>query len=192
MRKWLAALMVATLMLAACGGDEGENGEEEGEGEGTELAACEDEIPAGVDVSDQAGIPADFPFPDDMVVTGAEEAGPSVIVEGVFLDPTGAPVPDAEVTLSVSDWAGAVDPGDEVSTIYALQTTTDRAGRFSFRGPPSPEVIAYVAGGEAVNFDLTGLVPGTGQGGFWSFPRGIDGSAWVGDAPTVELRVLAP
>ena len=83
-------------------------------------------------------------------------AGP-VIVEGVFLYPTGAPVPDAEVTLSVSDWAGAVDPGDE-----------------------------------AVNFDLTGLVPGTGQGGFWSFPRGIDGSAWVGDAPTVELRVLAP
>ena len=84
MRKWLAVLMVATLMIAACGGDEGENGEGEGEGEGTELAACEDEAPAEVDISGEAGVPTDFPFPDGMVVTGVEEAGPSTIVEGYF------------------------------------------------------------------------------------------------------------
>ena len=83
MRRWLAVLMVATL-IAACGGDEGENGEDEGgEGEGTELAAC-GEAPAEVDISGQAGVPEDFPYPDGMVITGVEEAGPSVIVEGYY------------------------------------------------------------------------------------------------------------
>ena len=118
-------------------------------------------------------------------------AGP-VIVEGVFLDPTGAPVPNAELTLSVSDWAGALDPGDAVGTIYELRTTTDGAGRFTFRGPPSPEVIAFIDGADAVNFDLHGVAPGHEHMALWAFPRAIDGSAWVGDPPTIELRVPSP
>ena len=118
-------------------------------------------------------------------------SGPT-IVEGAFLDRTGRPVPDAEVTLSVSDWAGAINPGDAVGTVYELRVMTDSAGRFAFRGPPSPEILAFVDGGDIVNIDLMGIQPGTLDIATWSFPRSLEGSMWIGEAPVVELRALGP
>jgi hypothetical protein len=97
LRKWLAALMVATL-LAACGGDDGENGE----GGGTGLEACADDAPAGVEISGEAGVPADFPFPDGMVVTGVEEAGPSIIVHGYY---------DGGLEDAYEAWQGSIEDG---------------------------------------------------------------------------------
>ena len=115
--------------------------------------------------------------------------GGPVIVEGVFLDRTGQPVPDTEVTLSVSDWAQDLQPGDVIPTIYELRTTTDSAGRFVFRGPPSPELTAYVDGHGTIDFDVRGLVPGTGEFAGAAFSRILDGSVWV-DAPSpIELQV---
>jgi hypothetical protein len=80
--------------------------------------------------------------------------GGPTIVEGVFLDRTGAPVPNAEVTLSVSDWAGAIDPGDQVGTIYEMRVTTDSAGRSAF--PRSLQGPIWVGEAPAVELQVTG------------------------------------
>jgi hypothetical protein len=89
--------MVATL-IAACGGDGGENGE----GEGPELEACGESVPAEIGVGGEAGVPEDFPFPDGMVVTGVEEAGPSVIVHGYF---------DGGVEDAYEAWQASIEDG---------------------------------------------------------------------------------
>lgn len=116
-----------------------------------------------------------------------------VMVQGVLLDRAGEPVPQAEVTLSVSDLAGG-QLGRGASTIYELRTTTDGAGRFVFRGRPSPELIAFVDGRGIVTFDVTGFVPATGESAFAAVHQGIDGSMWTGEPGIVELRLpgLAP
>jgi hypothetical protein len=127
---------------------------------------------------------AGFPMP------GA--VGRPTIVEGVFLDRTGRPVPNAEVTLAVSDWSADLAQVDQGVAIYELRVTTDAGGRFAFTGPPSPEILALVDGGDVVNIDLIGIQPATLDIATWSFPRSLDGSMWVGPAPTAELRVLGP
>jgi hypothetical protein len=74
-KKMLVLLTVGMLVFVACGGDD------EGEGEEGDLAACSSEIPAAADVSD---LPANFPIPGEVVLTGSSEAGPSQVIEGYF------------------------------------------------------------------------------------------------------------
>jgi hypothetical protein len=52
-----------------------------------------------------------------------EEPKPAQRVEGVVLDPSGAPIPDMTVTDRTDDWEAVL-----------RTTTTDRSGRFSFSG----------------------------------------------------------
>lgn len=128
-----------------------------------------------------AGTGCSGPLPDAI-------AGP-VIVEGTFTDTDGSPIGGAEVILQVQDWANAVDPCKTVETVFSVSTKTDPAGRFVFRGLPSPEVLDYAGAAGAVNFDLTGIPSGTSDFAVWSFERGLDGPAWVGDAPQADLRI---
>jgi len=114
-------------------------------------------------------------------------AGPT-IVEGLLLDHQGAPLPGAEVTLDVrvaTDLAG-----DLVETLYEVVTTTDSSGRFVFRGPPPPDVVAHIGRDGSVDFDLLGIDPRTGGAATWSFPREIVGASWADAAPTIQLRVV--
>ena len=116
------------------------------------------------------------------------DVGPT-IVEGTFLDANGAPVVGAEVILQVQDWTNAVDPFQAVETVFTTSTTTDPAGRFAFRGAPAAEILAYAGAVGSVNFDLTGIPRGTSDFATWSFERALDGPAWVGDAPSVDLQM---
>jgi len=49
--------------------------------EGGELAECTEEVPAAADIPD---LPENFPVPGEAVLTSSAEAGPSLIVDGVF------------------------------------------------------------------------------------------------------------
>jgi hypothetical protein len=77
MNRLLASLLALLLAgtLVACGGES--EAEREQEGEGT-AAECEGSTEP---LADQPELPPDFPTPDGVVYTGAEEAGPSQIVE---------------------------------------------------------------------------------------------------------------
>jgi hypothetical protein len=68
-------MLVLSLLLTACGGDDGEE-----EGEGGETAKCEGEALA----ADQLGLPADFPAPEGLTLVEAEEEGPSRAADGYF------------------------------------------------------------------------------------------------------------
>lgn len=78
-KKLLAILVMAMLVFAACGGDDGE-------GKGEEVAAgdrgeCSGEVPGAADIPD---LPENFPIPGEAVLTASSEAGPSQIIEGYF------------------------------------------------------------------------------------------------------------
>jgi hypothetical protein len=76
-RLLLIGLVVIPLALAACGGDD--EGEDEDEGERGEAFAP---ICAMSALSGDTGLPADFPSIDQITYVKSEEAGPSRIVEG--------------------------------------------------------------------------------------------------------------
>ena len=75
----LMALMAAVaLSFIACSATpETDEGEDEGSG----LAACTEELPADTEVE---GVPDEFPKPDGAIYIGGSEAGPSFVLEGVF------------------------------------------------------------------------------------------------------------
>jgi hypothetical protein len=70
------ALLVLTMTLAACGGDEGDGGD----GGRSPLPTC-----TGDAVAD-TGLPADFPVPADVTFTATTTAGPSTVVDGFATD----------------------------------------------------------------------------------------------------------
>lgn len=116
----------------------------------------------------------------------AAQKGPT-IVSGVVLGAGGMPLPNAEVTLSVADWASAQAPGDEVRVVWTETTLSGPDGRFTFAGPPSAEVVKLAAGQGVVNFDLDAVHPATRSVATWAFPRELGATQWLGDAPDIEL-----
>jgi hypothetical protein len=74
----LGALVVLSMTLAACGGNEGDG--DGGERGRSPLPTC-----TGDPVGD-AGLPADFPVPADVTFTATSTAGPSTIVDGFATD----------------------------------------------------------------------------------------------------------
>jgi hypothetical protein len=68
-------LIGCAFALVACGGEK----ESEAEEEGRAKVACE-----GPALSEDPGLPANFPKPDGVTYTKASEAGPSRIVDGYY------------------------------------------------------------------------------------------------------------
>lgn len=115
--------------------------------------------------------------------------GPT-IVSGRVVGAGGMPLPNAEVTLSVADWASAQAPGDEVRVVWTETKLSGPDGRFTFEGPPSAEVVELAAGQGVVNFDIMAVHPATRSIATWAFPRELDATQWVGDAPDIELTAV--
>lgn len=96
LKRLLLLMLVAMLVFAACGGDDGESdaGGEGGRGE------CS-EAPAAADV---ASLPDDFPVPGEVTLTGESEAGPSTIIEGYFQADLEEAFPEYKEAFESSDW----------------------------------------------------------------------------------------
>ena len=92
LKRMLALMIVGMLVFAACGDDGGD--------EASGLPACESDIPSEGDAS---LIPEGFPKPDNTTYVGAEEAGPSVIVDGYY---------DGDLSESFEAWETAFEDAD--------------------------------------------------------------------------------
>lgn len=119
-------------------------------------------------------------------------AGPQgpTVVSGVVVGAAGVPLANAEVTLSAADWASALAPGDEVRVVWIDTTLTGPDGRFTFAGRPSPEIVAFAAGQGVVNFDIRAVHPATRSVATWAFPRELDATQWLDEAPDIQLKVV--
>lgn len=91
MLRLLLAVVLGAGLLAACGGG---GGGDEGEGGGTE--SCDGAALS----SDQLKLPSDFPIPDEAILTNAESAGPSQIVEGYY---------EADLESAYNEWKDALE-----------------------------------------------------------------------------------
>ena len=100
------------------------------------------------------------------------------------------PLPNAEVTLSVADWASALAPGDEVRVVWTETTLSGLDGRFTFVGKPAAEIVKFAAGQGFVNFDITAVHPATRSVATWAFPRELDATQWLVGAPEIELTAV--
>lgn len=88
------ALLAGALLLGACGGDKGNDGDNGNTGGGTR--DCSGEALS----SEAIKLPADFPIPGEAVLTTSSEAGPSQIVEGYW---------DGDLQSAYDEWKNALD-----------------------------------------------------------------------------------
>ena len=103
MKRLLALLLVGMLVFAACGGDDGEENEAGARGECAEAPAA----------GDVASLPADFPSPGEVTLTGESEAGPSVIIEGYFQADLEEAFPEYLEAFEGSGWDVVGDEQEE-------------------------------------------------------------------------------
>jgi hypothetical protein len=125
LKRLLMLMLVAMLVFAACGGDDGESdaGGEGGRGE------CS-EAPASADVT---GIPEDFPLPGEVTLTGESEAGPSVIIEGYFQADLEEAFPEYKDAFEGSDYEITKDEQeeDDAEIFFAQGDTNGQVNMFA-------------------------------------------------------------
>lgn len=105
-KRSLVALLVGLFLFAACGGDDKKTTEAGGNGGRGE---CSDAAPAA-DIPD---LPADFPVPGEVVLTGSTEAGPSTIIEGYFQADLEEAFPEYRDAFDAAGWDVVKDEQEE-------------------------------------------------------------------------------
>jgi ABC-type glycerol-3-phosphate transport system substrate-binding protein len=106
LKRLLLLMLVAMLVFAACGGDDGES---DAGGEGGDRPECSEAAPA----ADVASLPSDFPLPGEVTLTGESEAGPSVIIEGYFQADLEEAFPEYKEAFESSDYEITKDEQEE-------------------------------------------------------------------------------
>jgi hypothetical protein len=122
-KRLLALLIVGLLVFVACGGDD----------EATESAQrgpCAEEAPEGEDVE---GLPENFPVTDAVVFIGSDEAGPSTIIEGVYLADLEEAFPDYEDAFEESDYDITKDEqeANDAEIFFAGEGTTGQVNMYA-------------------------------------------------------------
>ena len=118
-------------------------------------------------------------------------AGPA-IVEGTVVDGNGLPIAGARVRLSLIDAQDAQPIGPIARTLLDATTTTDAAGRFTFYGQPSVDLVEYAGVGGTVTLDVEAVAPRDGAVGRTQVERRLDGATWAGGPPRSDVTVEAP
>lgn len=120
-----------------------------------------------------------------------DDASAPVLVRGTVLDVEGQAIAGASFTLSISDWLGEREPGEEIPVLFRREYTADPDGAFEIRLRPA-DVQREVGDDQAsfMVFELAAMSPG--HDGVWAFSRTASGDQWAGDVPQVTMRSLPP
>jgi hypothetical protein len=115
------------LFLAGCGGDDGESEEEES---AAARAECTSDVPAAADIPD---LPESFPVPGEAVLTSSSEAGPSMVVEGVFEADMEEAFPEYEEAFEEAGYEITKDEREEndAEIFFAGEGTTGQVNMFA-------------------------------------------------------------
>ena len=125
LKRLLLLMLVAMLVFAACGGDD-KDSEASGEGGRGE---CSEAAPA----ADAPGLPADFPVPGEVSLTGQTEAGPSLIIEGYFQADLEEAFPEYKEAFENSDYEITKDEQeeDDAEIFFAKGDTNGQVNMFA-------------------------------------------------------------
>lgn len=122
-KRFLALLFAGLLVFVACGGDDEET-------ESAQRGECTEEVGDGEEVD---GLPENFPVPDEVVLVGSDEAGPSVIVEGYYLADLEEAFPAYEDAFEEADYDITKDEqeANDAEIFFAGEGTTGQVNMFA-------------------------------------------------------------
>ena len=126
LKRLLLLTLVTMLVFAACGGDNDKGSEAGGEGDRPE---CSEAAPA----ADVADLPADFPLPGEVTLTGESKAGPSTIIEGYFQADLEEAFPEYKDAFESSDYDITKDEqeADDAEIFFAKGDTNGQVNMFA-------------------------------------------------------------
>jgi ABC-type glycerol-3-phosphate transport system substrate-binding protein len=122
-KRLVALVLMSVLVFAACGGDKKD--EEASSGDRPQCS----EASAAADVPD---LPADFPLPGEVTLTGSTTAGPSTIIEGYFQADIEEAFPEYKDAFVNAGWDITKDEkeADDAEIFFAHGNTNGQVNMF--------------------------------------------------------------
>jgi hypothetical protein len=120
--------------------------------------------------------------------TGPGDSQAPILIRGVVVDGTGAPVPTRTVQVTLADHANA-KPGQPLTVIYQGQVGLAADGSFEAHVPITPAIADFAARPDHVaSFDVVAVGTDGNVVAVFVFSRAIADGAWAGDVPFLTLR----